>query len=1559
MKKKLKSHTIIYVLILLISIGSSAFFSGIPKVNYSESNEIRTLTAKDEIPDHGQGDTGNDASEAPLIVGLIAGPNDLDPHYAYDSISLKVIDQVCESLYRFDISDPACSIVPHLATAFPTFFPDELSLIIPLRTGVTFHDGTKFNASSVQWNLYRLMYFLNWSGNSWLPPPWNVPLAPDVPLTQLRNIFRTSVGEPIIDYIEILNEYTVKIVLREVKGSFLSLLGRMGGYMVSPESTPMNSYIDTNTGDLVGTGPFVYDGYEVDQEVNFTAYEDYWDGKTDIDKMIFKIFLDQTELNNALLEGTIHFLDTILDSMIHTFSTHPNIILIEEENVNNNYMGFNGYMVDTPFRKAISYAIDYSYLIDEILLGKGYRLKSPIPRGIPMSNYGFNYPVFDRAYAQSRMQSMGYGVGFTTDAEWLAVADSGGWGFRWNITAQTVGTTRRDLALSISDNLRYLGIDAPVVQISWPELITCITHDVGPLRRDMIPMYMLGWGPDYIDPENYISPLYSSRSSIWVNTHDEELEQLMLDGETTGDYFARQLIYDEIQQKLVEELYFSAWISVGKKYYAMAKELKGFVDNPLDIQYFYLCEWREDPFSGTRLIYGMSSDPEDLDPHYTWAAASIDVIDQVVETLFAHDLSDPNLKIIPRLASDYGTWSGDGLTYTVPLRTDVTFHDGTPFNAEAVVWNFERLAYFMDLDGSLPPEIPRTQFYNVFVWPDGTPKIDAVNLVNEFEVEFVLSRPHSAFEAILCLSGAGMISPNPLSTPKHEYIDILTGDLVGTGPFVYGGYIDNYEVIFHAYENYWAGRASIGVLIFKIITDSFERTQALIDGNVDFVKHLNNSLLQDLRDDQDITLSEGSTLNTNYMGFNGYKVLSPFRKAISYAIDYSYLIDVILEGNGYRLKSPIPQGIPMSNYGFDYPVFDRAHAQSIMQSMGFGVDFTTDAEWLDVADSGGWGFGWNITTNIENTIRRDQALSVSNNLRYLGIDAPVVQIPFWDLITCMQNDVGPLRRDMIPMYMLGWGPDYIDPENYLGPIYSSRSSIWVNTYDAELEQLMLNGETTVDIVARQAIYDEIQRKMVEELYFSAWISTSKNYDAYSNNFIGFQPNPMDRVRFYPVWPKVLTLSADMYVDGDGFIIPYDGITLDGGYNKFIGSGSGTGIVLTDKQDVTITNFIIKDFETGILIDGGNNNKILVNYIADNNIGISLSLTSDNTINNNIITDNVLGISAGSPNNNIYLNLIIDNNNQILDAGGNTWMHPVDQLGNFWSNYWGEDIDGDGVGDTDLPHEGVDYAPLLDPSIPMRYGELPIGGDWWHYATWLIWRGGWSPVDIQVTDPLGRIISSDENQIGLDAFFIEDNEWEPGVKKVMVLIAISPAETSLWGEYSFQMTALENLDYSMEWFASNVDGILFERSVKDVPMTAGQTKQVVMTLEEDPTGDIIVLPEPQYTFGGILQPINPDGSSIFKRGRTIPVKFQLFDDEGFPVGTAHATIDMIKISDEIEGDVWEFIWSGTPDEGNVFRYDEEDQQYIFNLPTKGLDLGTYLLKITLDDGQIFTIQISLR
>jgi hypothetical protein len=115
----------------------------------------------------------------------------------------------------------------------------------------------------------------------------------------------------------------------------------------------------------------------------------------------------------------------------------------------------------------------------------------------------------------------------------------------------------------------------------------------------------------------------------------------------------------------------------------------------------------------------------------------------------------------------------------------------------------------------------------------------------------------------------------------------------------------------------------------------------------------------------------------------------------------------------------------------------------------------------------------------------------------------------------------------------------------------------------------------------------------------------------------------------------------------------------------------------------------------------------------------------------------------------------------------------------------------------------------------------------------------------------------------------------------------------------------------------------------------------------------------YVYSGVLQPINVDGSSIFKLRSTVPVKFQLKDDSGNFVGNAEAKIYVAKISDGVSGSEMEAISTSAASTGNNFRYDTASNQYIFNLGTKSLSVGTWQIRIALDDGTSKYCTISLR
>ncbi|MBI5118463.1 PxKF domain-containing protein, partial [Candidatus Poribacteria bacterium] len=118
---------------------------------------------------------------------------------------------------------------------------------------------------------------------------------------------------------------------------------------------------------------------------------------------------------------------------------------------------------------------------------------------------------------------------------------------------------------------------------------------------------------------------------------------------------------------------------------------------------------------------------------------------------------------------------------------------------------------------------------------------------------------------------------------------------------------------------------------------------------------------------------------------------------------------------------------------------------------------------------------------------------------------------------------------------------------------------------------------------------------------------------------------------------------------------------------------------------------------------------------------------------------------------------------------------------------------------------------------------------------------------------------------------------------------------------------------------------------------------------------------KYVYSGILQPINADGSSVFKIGRAVPVKFKLYCSGTTPVGAATATLSVFKVTNVVTGTVTEVetVPVGEANTGNLFRYDPVEQQYIYNWSTKGLTAGTYQLRISLNDATTYNANLSLK
>ncbi|MFX1411987.1 MAG: ABC transporter substrate-binding protein, partial [Promethearchaeota archaeon] len=265
---------------------------------------------------------------------------------------------------------------------------------------------------------------------------------------------------------------------------------------------------------------------------------------------------------------------------------------------------------------------------------------------------------------------------------------------------------------------------------------------------------------------------------------------------------------------------------------------------------------------------------------------------------------------------------------------------------------------------------------------------------------------------------------------------------------------------------------------------------------------------------------------TKYIGFNTKQINVTWRNAISYAINYSSIIDQLENDWNYtttRLKSPLPVGVLYANWSFDYPIFNISKARELMQSMHFGLGWDTtfpgnhEAQWIS-ANFRTLNYTYNAD-GADNAIGGAICKTLEHNLTYIGITIENTSMTWEDykdrLYNSSQSSAG---YNALQLYYWDWKPEFNDPSNYINFLFSNTSitnAAQVNV--PYLQNLIEQGIEEVDPTIREAIYDEIQRYLVEDFRPHAWLFVEKNYDVWDKDLRGFPSNAMDRAYFYPCY----------------------------------------------------------------------------------------------------------------------------------------------------------------------------------------------------------------------------------------------------------------------------------------------------------------------------------------------------------------------------------------------------------------------------------------------------------
>ncbi|MHB8431836.1 MAG: ABC transporter substrate-binding protein [Acidimicrobiales bacterium] len=344
------------------------------------------------------------------------------------------------------------------------------------------------------------------------------------------------------------------------------------------------------------------------------------------------------------------------------------------------------------------------------------------------------------------------------------------------------------------------------------------------------------------------------------------------------------------------------------------------------------------PVNGGTWIFGSASDPSTLDAILIQDGESFRIAQQIYETL---------IKLKPGTTSDLEpglakSWdvSADGLTYTFHLQSPVTFSDGTPFNADAAVYNVNRWK-------NLPVPLQGDDYYDITVFGGygNASLISSVQKIDDTTFSMTLTTKKADYLTAMTLIPFAMQSPTALQAhhadlgSKDPTNDYWQKAPTGTGPFMFNGDFvpgDHYTIVKN--PNYWdtANAAHLDKIIFKPIADAASRLAALKSGTVDTIDFVDANQVNDIKSDPTLQLLTRTPLAIGKLAFN--QTHKPFndplvRQAIAYAIDKNALVQAFFpNGAGSVADSDLINTMPAYEPNATISGYDPAKAKSLLAS---------------------------------------------------------------------------------------------------------------------------------------------------------------------------------------------------------------------------------------------------------------------------------------------------------------------------------------------------------------------------------------------------------------------------------------------------------------------------------------------------------------------------------------------------------------------------------------------------------------------------------------------------
>lgn len=467
-------------------------------------------------------------------------------------------------------------------------------------------------------------------------------------------------------------------------------------------------------------------------------------------------------------------------------------------------------------------------------------------------------------------------------------------------------------------------------------------------------------------------------------------------------------------------------------------------------------------------VFAASSDPSGLDPAFASDGETFRVSRQIFEGLVGVEpgSADP----APLLAESWEP-NDDGTSYTFTLKSDVQFHDGTPFDAEAVCANFDRWYNWTGLTATESLSYYYGSLYGGFAG-DEDALFESCSADDETTATVNLTRPFSGFIASLSLPAFSMQSPTAMaeygadevggSEEAPEYSEYGEAHPTGTGPFVFEAWSPGEEVVLAANPDYWGEQGQVQEIVFRIIDDPTARRQALEAGDIDgydLVAPADTAALSDAG----FNVMQRDPFTILYLGMNQtVPELQDVRvrQAIAHAIDREALVTQVLPEGTEVASQFIPDVVNGYNDSVTDYEYDPDRARQLLAEAGFPDGLTLE---------------FNYPVNISRPYMpnpEDIFTTLSSQLQEVGITVEPVADEWVDYLDRMRG------TDEHGIHLLGWTGDYNDTDNFVGVFFNGYSNEWGFEND-ELFSALSEARQLADPDEAGTAYQEINEQIAQ------------------------------------------------------------------------------------------------------------------------------------------------------------------------------------------------------------------------------------------------------------------------------------------------------------------------------------------------------------------------------------------------------------------------------------------------------------------------------------------------